>query len=310
MSITSIIPSMILGIVLIIAWLPAIILSETNNKGNKDEYKLLEEKIEKDLELSDVTLTFENITESIPIPPNYKNSQLITQLINEYKNLYVTGIKETTTRTNDSNGKEITTTNSETLDSLTFNIPKVNNVSLTKEDYVYLAKQNELISETINDSNTNNIIYKLTYYTIPTNKDIMKVEGLDEQELDMKIYNYEFAPKKAAEEAIKNRKLSSNTLFTWLGRIGTFLMLLVGLSLLISPLTYLNQLGDALPGPFKIFAIPGKIIASLYNSLSFVGSLLLTLLMTFFVWSIINYPLISVVIGGLIVGLLLYFNKK
>ena len=82
------------------------------------------------------------------------------------------------------------------------------------------------------------------------------------------------------------------------------------LSLLISPLTYLNQLGDALPGPFKIFAIPGKIIASLYNSLSFVGSLLLTLLMTFFVWSIINYPLISVVIGGLIVGLLLYFNKK
>ncbi len=307
MSITSIIPSMILGIVLIIAWFPAIILSETNNKGNKDEYKLLEEKIEKDLKLSPVELIFGQIEET----PTTYNTKNITELINSNKNLYVTGIKKTKTKTTDSNGKEIITANSETLNGQAFNIPKVDSVSLNTDDYVYLAKQNKLSSETITDPN-NNITYELTYYTIPINKKIMKVEGLQQyaEELDMNIYNYEFAPKEEAIKSIKNRKLGSNTLFKWLGRIGTFLMLLVGLSLLISPLTYLNQLGDALPGPFKILAIPGKIIASLYNSLSFVGSLLLTLLMTFFVWSIINHPLISVVIGGLIVGLLLYFNKK
>ncbi len=87
-------------------------------------------------------------------------------------------------------------------------------------------------------------------------------------------------------------------------------MLFVGLSLLISPLTFLVQLGEALPGPLKIIAIPGQIILNIYEALSFAGSLLLTILMTFFVWSIINHPLISVFVGGLLVGLILYFRKK
>jgi hypothetical protein len=305
MSITSIIPNMIFGIVLIIAWLPAIILTENNNKGNRDEYKLLEDKIKTDLKLSDVTLTFDNI--SVNNFKYYNND--ITDLINTYKNLYVTGIETIKTIKRDANNKQITTLNTNKLNDSIYNKVLINGAKITDEDYIYLAKQNKLNSETIiND----NITYEFTYYYIPTDKQIMKVEGLQQyaEELDMDIYNYEFGSEEEAIKSIKNRKLSSNTLFKWLGRIGTFVMLLVGLSLLISPLTYLNQLGDALPGPFKILAIPGKIIASLYNSLSFVGSLLLTLLMTFFVWSIINYPLISVVIGGLIVGLLLYFNKK
>ena len=142
--------------------------------------------------------------------------------------------------------------------------------------------------------------------------EIMKVDGLQQyqKELDMTIYNYEPGPEVNAINAIKNRKSFSNTLFTWLGRLGTFLMLFIGLTMLISPLTFLNQLGDSLPGPLKLIAIPGKIIESIYNALSFFGSLLLTLLMTFFIWSIINYPLISIVIGGLLIGFLSYFGSK
>ena len=126
----------------------------------------------------------------------------------------------------------------------------------------------------------------------------------------MTIYNYEFGPEAVAINTIKTRKDTMDKLQRWGGRIGTFLMLFIGLSLLVSPLRFINQLGDALPGPLKLLAIPGKIILSIYDTLSFFGSLILTILMTFFIWSLINHPLISVFIGGMIVGLLLYFHKK
>ena len=311
MSITSIIPSIIFGIVLIIAWLPVIVLTEKNNKGNNDEYKLLLSKMSSDLILTDISdqVTFPNL-ESTSDPFTISTYEITSDFMNNNNNnIYVT--VDETTQTTDANGKISTVTKIKSVD-LALNIPSVGDVPLNNDDYIYLATQNNVLTYTKTDPINSNITYKYTFYSIPKDKKIMKVEGLQQfaSELDMIIHNYEFGPEDIAKNAIKDRKIKSDKLQMWLGRIGTFLMLFGGLSLLISPLTFLNQLGDALPGPLKLLAIPGKIIASIYNTLSFFGSLILTLLMTFLVWSIINMPLVSILVGSLLVGLILYFNKK
>ena len=139
----------------------------------------------------------------------------------------------------------------------------------------------------------------------------MQIEGLKEfeKELDITIYDYEFGPKEDAINTIKNRKNNADKIQMWLGRIGTFLMLFIGLSLLISPLTAVVQLGESVPGPLKLFIVPAKIILNIYETLSFFSSLLLTIIMTFLVWTIINKPILSILVGSLLVGLILYFHK-
>jgi len=54
-NIASIIPKMLFGLMLIILWLPVIVFTEKNNKGNDEEYALLLDKINKNLKLIDVT---------------------------------------------------------------------------------------------------------------------------------------------------------------------------------------------------------------------------------------------------------------
>ena len=124
----------------------------------------------------------------------------------------------------------------------------------------------------------------------------------------MNIYDYEFGPKEDAIIAIKDRKMTDDTVQKMLGRIGTFLMLFIGLSLLVSPLTAIVGLGESLPGPLKLLILPGKIILNIYSTLSFFGSLLLTLIMTFLVWTIINKPMISILVASLLVGLIMFFK--
>jgi hypothetical protein len=300
MSITSIIPNIIFGIVLILAWLPVIVLTEKNNKGNNDEYKLLEDKIKTDLKLSNASIIYSEFINTKSIG----NYTITKNILNNYNNnLYVKIIKKTKITDNKGN-ISFTTEKSDEI---------INKSSVMNDaNYIYLASQNEAFKTTANNDTNSNITYELTFYSIPADKNIIQINGLQQysKELDMDIYDYEFGPEEEAIKSIKNRKLSSNTIFKWLGRIGTFIMLLVGLSLLISPLTFLNQLGDALPGPLKLLAIPGRIISSLYQTFSFFGSLILTLLMTFLVWSIINMPYVSILVGSLLVGLILYFNKK
>ncbi len=309
-SVTSIIPNIIFGLVLIIGWLPIIIITERNNKGNLNELKVLEDEIKKNLKLTDVIFTFPLQTTE----PNtqFKQNNDGTKIINlEYiksnnNNLYIKIIKKTTTT--DNKGIKKTDVSN---DKIILGKPLVDGNQISDDDYIYLASQNKVTTiNNIADKNNNNITYDIQIYSIPNDKTFMKVEGLDKDRIDMIVYTYEFGPKDVAITSIINRKKNNNQLQMWGGRIGTFLMLFIGLSLIVSPLTALVQIGEALPGPLQLLAIPGKIILRLYETLSFFGSLLLTLLMTFLVWSIINMPLLSVVIGGLLIGLILYFQKK
>jgi hypothetical protein len=186
------------------------------------------------------------------------------------------------------------------------------NVEMSEKNFIYLAMQNKLSSKNVISPNNENVNYEIHTYSIPKNKMIMKVEGLQKysDELGIIIYDYEFGPEEQVIKAIKDRKNSSNTVQMWLGRLGTFLMLFVGLALIISPFTSIVEFGDNLPGPLKIFVLPGKLILNLYQTFNLFGSLILTVLMTFLIWSLINYPLISVIIGGLLIGMILYFRKK
>jgi hypothetical protein len=47
----------------------------------------------------------------------------------------------------------------------------------------------------------------------------------------------------------------------------------------------------------------------IYQTFNLFSSLILTVLMTFLIWSLINYPIVSIIIGGLLIGMILYFRK-
>jgi hypothetical protein len=303
MQIYEIIPRMIFGIVLIIGWLPIIVLTERNNKGNKDENNILLDLIKSKLVLTDIT---NQITYDENSYLKMFGIELVTpNIINENGILYVSIIKNTITI--DENKKTITKSEPMPVAYQLF----VNNVLMNGNNYMYLAMQNKISSRNVIDPDNKNINYDINIYSIPKNKMIMKVEGLQDylDELDMIIYDYEFGPEDQVIQTLKDRKELSNKLQMWVGRLGTFLMLFVGLALIISPFTAIVELGDNLPGPLKILALPGKIILNIYHALNFIGSLVLTVLMTFFIWSLINYPLISIIIGGLLIGFILYFRK-
>ena len=92
---------------------------------------------------------------------------------------------------------------------------------------------------------------------------------------------------------------------------GTFLLLFIGLSLLISPLR--DVINNASLIPFVgIIVQPAKWIIALYDILSIFVSLLITLITTIIVYCIINYPIISIVITAIIggIGALIHFIRK
>jgi hypothetical protein len=332
-SIATIIPRMILGILLIIFWLPVIVFTEKNNKGNNEEYALLLEKIDKNLKLTNVTnkTIYKEIdiakfnastpdvstsgasTSSSTVSNNtitsYPEGFVITNdfIKSNNNNIYYT--QKILTTTTDDKGKSTTTSTQGNIIEL-YNI-LIDGQLMNQFDYEYLVKFNKVYSTTIPDKNNNNIKYNIEIYSIPAGKELIKVEGLQEyqNELDMTIYNYEFGPEAVAINTIKTRKDTMDKLQKWGGRIGTFLMLFIGLGLLVSPFEYIVSLGSSLPFPLSIMAVPGQIILSIYNSLSFIGSLILTILMTFLVWSIINSPMISILVASLLVGFILYFKK-
>jgi hypothetical protein len=310
MSITSIIPGMIVGIILIIAWIPMIVISERNDKKNNDEYKSLLDDINNDLILTDVTSQTTYPTPISGIPTTYYNSNISSDFMkNINNNCYI--IVNKTVKTSDTNGNISSNTTFNFANNI-INPPLVNNVVMSNDNYIYLALQNKLtdLTNTTTDPNDNTISYELIYYNIPNNKIIMNVEGLQDKSsnLDVKIYDYEFGPADNVKNTIINRKDKADKVQMWIGRIVSFLILFAGLSLLVSPLRFIVNAEGSLPGILKFIAIPGQIVLNLYETLSFFGAIILTTLMTFFVWSIFNYPLISVLIGGLLVGLILYFK--
>lgn len=297
--ITSIIPTMIFGIFLILAWFPTIIITELNNKGNDDELNILKDKLKNNLKVTDANITFPVQTRTFTLGSYYPITP--TLISDNNNNLYITSSKKE--ETVDEKGNKSTTTSFG--DELFIGVP----TNMNQDNYKYLAMQKTVKTDSVKVGTTE---YNITIYSIPTETNLMKVEGLKEfeTELDMVLYDYEIGPLENIKRTLINRKVGANTFQMWIFRLGTFIMLAGGLMALVSPLRTLVSLMDKLPGILKIIALPGQIILGAYDALSFFGALLLTALMTLLVWTVINQPIFSILIVALIAGLSIYFNKK
>ena len=246
---------LISSIFFILIWLPSNILTEINNKSNDNEYNILINKL-KNITTTDVKLTFVPNTDILKV----NNYIIDNSIYNKNNNLYVI----TSCETNKSY-----TTNKTINKPVVFGVPSINGTPMDKDNYIFLARQNPIGSAT---QYIDNVTYKYNYYAIDKNAPIVSIGGLKEfeKELDMDIYDYEYGPIINIADNIKNRKQSNNLLLKWVGRGITFILLLIGLSLI----TYSSIQSN------NIFI---KIINTSFKYLNILSPLVLTLLFTFIV---------------------------
>ncbi len=83
-------------------------------------------------------------------------------------------------------------------------------IPINQENYIYLASQYKINSVDMTDFKDNNITYKYDVYNIPAGKTFIKVDLLNENNLGIKLYDYEFGPIENAKNIIKNRLEKKN----------------------------------------------------------------------------------------------------
>lgn len=267
--------SVIIGIILILLWIPASFWSEINNKGNRKEQSLLKKNID-NLKITLVTL----------------NDQVKDQ---KYDNVTIKGsyylIKKETIEKTDNNGKKYT--QEEVSDEICNNID-----GLSDYNFIYLAKKNNPVTH-----NNGNIKYEI--YSI-SNLKLQQISGLldsTETETDNKygipIYEYEYGNIDEIKKTILKRKTEDNIIQKWVGRLLVFLALFIGLVLLIAPI---EEFKDTIKNWFPLISGLLDLVIQLYTTLSFGFSLILTIVLTTLVYLLVNYPLIAVAGIGLGVG--------
>ena len=275
--------SVIIGIILILLWIPASFWSEINNKGNRKEQSLLKKNID-NLKITLVTL-------------NDKDQEY------NYDTLTIKGshylIKKETIEKTDNNGKKYT--QEEVSDEIHNNIDGLsdNNINkLSDYNFIYLAKKNNPVTH-----NNGNIKYEI--YSI-SNLKLQQISGLldsTETETDNKygipIYEYEYGNIEEIKKTILKRKTEDNIIQKWVGRLLVFLALFIGLVLLIAPI---EEFKDTIKNWFPLISGLLDLVIQLYTTLSFGFSLILTIVLTTLVYLLVNYPLIAVAGIGLGVG--------
>ena len=310
-SVTSIVPKMIGGIFLILAWFPAIIFNELNNKGNIDELNdLVKNSIKYITTLTKVDLPDSNRPTDAILNASTTHSDLLSKfsLSTHY---YLTWNKTTQTTTKDTKGNDVKTTSTmpDELYKGPFGDLDVNN-------YKYLLKNSQSIpiNKTFVDGTTTYNNYVL--HVIPQGTDIVKV-SYDSKIIidDVTYYNYEFGtPGDETKTTIVNllteRKKTGNFLSRWVFRIIIFIMLALGLGLLVAPLQAVADISGQIPYLGGLLAFPVRIILSLYYSIGIASALLLTVILTFLVWGLINHPLIAGISTGGLIGLIYMFKHK
>jgi hypothetical protein len=287
--------SVIIGIVLIILWIPSSFISEINNKKNRQESKLLKSNIG-DL-ITNSTLTLESMTESVS--PNI-TAKLLTQI---KKNIKDQGYNNLETLQNYYITYDVKTENNGKFISSDINSIIKKYEHLTDENYKYLATKNKIFEKNWNSETTEGDIkikttYDLKIYSIPEGTDLHVMNGLlgsgdreQKNKYGIPIYKYEIGSIDEIRAIILERKSSSNFMERWGGRLLVFLVLFIGLALLIAPI---ESLKDLLSDYFPILAGLIQVIINLYNTLSFGISIILTIVLTLIVYILVNYTLWSV----------------
>ena len=121
-------------------------------------------------------------------------------------------------------------------------------------------------------------------------------------------------PGRKTKTDIINDREKSNVLQRWGFRLLAFLALFFGLVLIIEPIRIvLNKGPELLKLPIlniiqPLASIIGKTILFLWDTFSFVGSLLLTAILTAIVYFLVNYTLISGISLGILIIVIIVLN--
>jgi len=289
----------IIGIILILIWLPACFAFEFNNKSNYEEQQQLLGKIsELSTDTADINLTLVSGGSTIPtdrLPEQFK-AFLQGNYYAEYR--IITPVPESDPRIESYTETMMYTASSGTAE-------------MTPTNYKHLAMVYG--KRDIHTSTTNGQNHELTIYKLDRNQvdHIVLVKGLldigeteTHNRFDIPIYTYEIGTVQEIREEILHRKQNSNTAQKLFGRLAVFGLLFGGLMLLITPIRVLRDLVPML----RIILDP---IMAIYGGMSFTFSLVATIIATAIVYMIVNYPTISmlltIVSGGLSVAK--YLNK-
>jgi len=332
---------MIIGLILVLLWIPSIFWSEINNKGNNKEIKKLKKDMETAL-LKTGKIVNDNFTTNI-----YNNNKILIKSAigssintNEYRR-YSRNIKNSKGRTirteyynnwsrpynirnnfksfniklDDGNILEVDRNKISFNDLKNLKVPVYKNDLSIKNNtriygntiYPYYGRYNYMIGDK-----------RFNLFKIPTNETITvfaKNDRLDKIDGDTSSLFYKGI--KTKKEIINDKK-SSNTLQRWLFRIGTFFMLFIGLSLIASPLKeILEGTSNVLNFPILNLLKPivnalGGIVIFLWDTFSFLGSLILTVVLTFIVYFLVNYTVFAGIGLGVVIVILLipqFMNK-
>jgi len=163
--------------------------------------------------------------------------------------------------------------------------------------------------------------YSYTYYGIVNNQNVIDTTSINALEILNKIPAniYENGNIKNIKEFIMTKKPKEDTLTKWIYRIGIFFILAGGIQLLLNPFNIIlnntSIIVSTLPvlsslGSFINFI--GESLIFLFNYLGIFTALILTVLMTFIVYGIINYTLeVSILITLLIIFIIYkeFINK-
>lgn len=305
---------LIFGIFLILGWFPLFIITEKNNKQNRDEFNLLEEALNsKEVKITDndtITGTGTGIDIS-----TLQNELLETELTKIGTTNFIYIYVEYKTAELDSNNKTIIK-NQEPI--ILQNITKPTDI--TKENLEFLAKQNHVATKTVKD---NGINHTFTIFAIENNKQIFKIEGLkqfnlnDEFGEEFQIFDYEFGDSAdKVKQSILNRKKTTKFIKKWLIRTGGLLMLFGGFYLLKLPILGVMNSSTTLTNPFLLTMLSpfvylfGDIIEILSNKLGLLPLIVITLLLTLTIYYFINKPLVGGILLTLLIGVIFYFKIK
>jgi hypothetical protein len=284
--------AVIIGIILILIWLPACFAFEFNNKGNYEEQQRLLEKISL-LSISAANISLTPVTGGSTIPASSLPEQFRPFLEGNYYAEY-----RIITPSQDDGVPRM-----ESYTDIMMYAASPGTPEMTPTNYKHLAMvygKHDAHSSTVKGQQHELTIYKL----LPRQVDhIVLVKGLLEigetetrNPYDIPIYTYEMGFAHDIREEILNRKQNSNSSQKLFGRIAVFGLLFGGLMLLITPI---EALREAIP-MLRIVLDP---IIAIYGGMSFTFSLLVTIIATVIVYMIVNYPTISmlftIISGGL-----------
>ena len=338
----SIAGSMIIGLILILLWIPSIIYSELNNKGNRLETENLKKTLENSFlhtgrikSMNDDPILINSQFGKAAISNSIQAKEILKKWTKKHRKVkdskgkvkYISyydwsdsdingssSIKDFNVVDND--GKEVYI-NSNDLSNF-----EINRISkLTSRDDVninlgnrYTWENNFIVPNYSINKYVPNITKKGVFYNIPNETEVTvfaKNENLEKVDDETVSFLY---PGKKTKLAIMNDRKSSNVIQRWVFRIGTFLVLFIGLNLLVSPLTHiLNKTPEVIDFPIirilKPFASAfSGIILFLWNTFSFLGSLILTAILTSIVYLLVNYTVIGGVSLGVLILVMLVLN--